>query len=56
MERHYCDDNTDANEIGGARSMHAKKNKCVRVLVRKLNELYGLLDLVILVDRRIILI
>jgi hypothetical protein len=44
----------DGNGIGGARGMNARKDKCLRVLVRKLNEFYGLKDLVI--DRRIILI
>jgi hypothetical protein len=40
--------------MGGACGMHARKDKSVRVLARKLNEFYSLEDLV--VDGRIILI
>jgi len=40
--------------MGAECGMHARKDKCLRILARKLNELYGLEDLV--VDGRIILI
>jgi hypothetical protein len=47
MERHQCDNKLNANEMGGACGMHTKKDKCLRGLARKLNELYGLEDLVV---------
>jgi len=47
MERHKCDEKLNANEMGGTCGMHARKYKCLRGLARKLNEFYGLDDLVV---------
>jgi hypothetical protein len=38
MERQQCDDKLKANGMGGACGMHARKDKCIRVLARKRNE------------------
>jgi hypothetical protein len=54
MERQQCDDKLNVNDMGGACGMHARKDKFLRGLARKLNELHSLEDLV--VDGRIILI
>jgi hypothetical protein len=54
MGRHQCDEKLNSNEMGGTCGMHTRKDKCLGGLARKLNEFYGLNDLV--VDGRIILI